>query len=155
MPHIPIVDKVEDFIDFSEAGRKLADLHCDYENAAPCPNVVVIGADKGNFHVEKMRFAGRQRAWDKTTIIYNSDITISNIPLQAYDYVVNGRSAIEWIMESYRIKVDKASGIVNDPNDWKKEHGQPRYILDLLLSIIAVSLETNRIIVGLPHIEFN
>lgn len=101
-----------------------------------------------------MKFGGKQGAWDKSKIIYNSNIEISNIPLRAYDYVVNGRSAIEWIMESYRVKVDKDSGIRNDPNDWAKEHGKPRYILDLLLSIVNLSLKTLDIVAGLPVIDF-
>lgn len=154
LPHIPIVERVEDFIDFAQAGKKLADLHVGYEAVPPCPDVLVSGAEKGNFHVEKMKFAGRQGAWDKSTIIYNPDIAISHIPLRAYEYVVNGRSAIEWIMESYRIKVDKASGIKNDPNAWAAEHGKPRYILDLLLSVINLSLQTLDIVDGLPRLEF-
>ena len=90
-----------------------------------------------------MRFPNKG---DKSVIEYNPWITISNIPLDAYDYVLNGRSAIEWIM-------DKASGITNDPNDWATEHGKPRYILDLLLSIVTVSLETLKIIKTLPQIN--
>ena len=67
--------------------------------------------------------------------------------------MINGRSAIEWIMERYQIKTDKASGITNDPNDWADEYGKPRYILDLLLSIVTVSLETLKIIKTLPQIN--
>jgi len=91
---------------------------------------------------------------DKSVIRYNEHITLSNIPAEAYEYVVNGRSAIEWIMESYRIKTDKDSHITNDPNDWAAEHGKPRYILDLLLSVITVSVETVRIVAGLPKLTF-
>lgn len=75
--------------------------------------------------------------------------------MEAYDYVVNGRSAIEWIMERYQVKIDKASQIKNDPNDWSKEHNDPTYILDLLLSVITVSLETMKIVKGLPKVEFD
>ena len=57
---------------------------------------------------------------DKTHIIYNSHITIENIPLKAYEYIVNGKSAIEWIMERYAVTIDKASQIKNNPNDWSK-----------------------------------
>lgn len=91
---------------------------------------------------------------DKTQIIYNNQITIKNIPLEAYGYVINGRSAIEWIMERYRVKIDKDSQIKNDPNDWAREHNDPRYILDLLLSIITVSLETVKIVNSLPKLKF-
>lgn len=87
-------------------------------------------------------------------IIFNSKIVVSNIPAKAYEYVVNGKSAIEWIMERYQVTVDKASGIKNDPNDWAKEVGNPRYILDLLLSVINVSVQTVEIVAGLPKLEF-
>ena len=154
LPHIPIVEKVEDFIDFARIGEQLAELHLNYEQAAPWSEVEVSGAEEGNFHVDKMKFAGKTGQLYKSRIIYNSDITISNIPLKAYEYVVNGRSAIEWIMESYRIKVDKDSGIRNDPNDWAKEHDKPRYILDLLLSVIGLSMKTLELVEKLPKLEF-
>lgn len=76
------------------------------------------------------------------------------IPLEAYDYVINGKSAIEWVMDRYQVKVDKDSGIKNDPNDWGLEHNNPRYILNLILSLITVSLETVKIINNLPKLEF-
>ena len=151
LPRIPLVENPADFWAFSKAGRDLADLHLNYETVAPCPDVVVSGAEHGKFHVEKMRFKSKG---DKSTIVFNSHITVSNIPLKAYDYVVNGRSAIEWVMERYQIKTDKDSGITNDPNDWAIEHNQPRYILDLLLSVINVSLQTLDIIAALPKPDF-
>lgn len=107
------------------------------------------------FAVDKIKFAkvrdknGKLVA-DKTRIIYNSHITIENIPLKAYEYIVNGKSAIEWIMERYAVTIDKASQIKNDPNDWSREHKQPRYILDLLLSIITLSCQTMDIVKTLP-----
>jgi len=110
------------------------------------------------FAVEKMRFAkvrdenGRLIA-DKTHIIYNSHITIENIPLKAYEYIVNGKSAIDWIMERYAVTIDKASQIKNDPNDWSREHNQPRYIIDLLLSVIILSNQTVDIINTLPKLN--
>ena len=150
LPRLPLVEKPVDFWSFSKAGRSLADLHLNYETQPACPKVKVEGAESGNFRVQKMRFPNKG---DKSVIEYNPWITISNIPLDAYEYVVNGRSAIEWIMERYQIKTDKASGITNDPNDWADEHGKPRYILDLLLSIVTVSLETLKIIKTLPQIN--
>ncbi|WP_294332617.1 type ISP restriction/modification enzyme [uncultured Chryseobacterium sp.] len=83
-----------------------------------------------------------------------SEITIENIPAKAYEYVVNGKSAIEWIMERYQITTHKDSGITNNPN-WSQEVGNPRYILDLLLSIINVSLQTVDIVEGLPKVSFD
>ena len=91
---------------------------------------------------------------EKDSIIYNNQITITNIPEKAYDYIVNGKSAIEWIMERYQITTHKDSGITNNPNDWSTEVGNPRYILDLLLSIINVSVQTVEIVEGLPKVEF-
>jgi predicted helicase len=98
-----------------------------------------------------MRFPSKDK---KDTIIYNSHITIENIPPEVYNYVVNGRSPVEWVMEQYQVTVDKDSGIKNDPNDWAKEHNQPRYILDLLLSVMSVAIKTNEIIKDLPKVEF-
>lgn len=110
------------------------------------------------FAVEKMRFAkvrdenGKLVA-DKTRIIYNSHITIENIPLKAYEYIVNGKSAIDWVMERYAVTIDKASQIKNDPNDWSREHEQPRYILDLLLSVIILSFKTVNTVDALPKLK--
>ena len=150
LPRLPLVEKPADFWAFSKAGRALAELHLNYETQPPHPDVVVTGAEQGKFRVEKMRFPDKQ---DKTTIEYNPWITISHIPQEACEYVVNGRSAVEWIMERYQIKTDKASGITNDPNDWATEQGKPRYILDLLLSVITVSVETVKIVDELPGLE--
>ena len=91
---------------------------------------------------------------DKTTLTYNEHITIKNIPPRSFDYVVNGRSPLEWIIDRYQIKTDKASGITNNPNDWAIEHGNPRYILDLILSSITVSLKTLDIVENLPAVKF-
>ena len=151
LPRIPLVNSAADFKTFSSAGRGLANLHLNYEKRLPPESIVVEGDTGDNYLVNKMKFKSKE---DKTEIIYNNQITIKNIPLEAYDYVVNGRSAIEWIMERYQVKVDKASQIKNDPNDWAREHNDPRYILDLLLSIITVSLETVRIINSLPKLKF-
>ena len=150
LPRLPLVERPSDFWEFSRAGRTLAELHLNYETQPPYQDVVVTGAEQGKFRVEKMRFPDKQ---DKTTIQYNPWITISHIPQEAYDYVVNGRSAVEWIMERYQIRTDKASGITNDPNDWADEHGKPRYILDLLLSVITVSVETVKIVNELPSLD--
>lgn len=110
------------------------------------------------FTVEKMRFAkvrdenGKLIA-DKTRIIYNSHITIENIPLKAYEYIVNGKSAIDWIMERYAVTIDKASQIKNNPNDWSREHEQPRYILDFLLSVMILSCQTVNVVSTLPKLK--
>lgn len=151
LPHIPFADTVADFRAFSKAGRDLAELHLKYEDYKPPKEVIVEDDGAGDYKVTKMAFPDKK---DKSVIRYNGHVTIRNIPPEAYDYVVNGRSAIEWIMESYQIKVDKDSGITNDPNDWAKEHNDPKYILRLLLSIITVSVETMKIVQRLPKLTF-
>lgn len=157
LPRIPLVDKKEDFWAFSKAGRQLANLHLHYETAEPISGLdVKFTGDMGNeydyFSVEKLRFPSKDK---KDTIIYNSHIPISGIPEKAYEYIVNGKSAIEWIMDRYQVTVDKDSGIKNDCNDWAKEHKKPRYIYDLILSIINVSCQTVDIVNSLPVISFD
>jgi len=161
LPRIPIVEEVNDFMDFYQYGKKLADLHLNYETVAPYPEVKVVGdrkltgddSDYDYFRVwDKMRFKSKD---DKSVIIYNGNIRIENIPEKAYEYVVNGKSAIEWIVERYCISQDKKSLIKNDANDWSREHNQPRYILDLLLSVINVSVQTVDIVKALPKLKFD
>ena len=150
LPRIPLVENIEDFWKFSKAGRELAALHLNYESVPPLDSVVVKG-DRSKCRVQKMRFLAKDR---KDTIIFNENIRIENIPAVAYEYVVNGRSAIEWVMERYQYTVDKASGIVNDPNMYATEIGKPTYILDLLLSVISVSVKTIEIVRKLPKVEW-
>lgn len=145
LPRIPHVKK---FWEFSKAGRKLAALHQSYETVKCYP---VTEESKGDFRIEdKMSFP---KKGVKDIIIYNSSTTIRDIPKEAYEYVVNGKSAIEWIMERYAVTTDKDSGIVNDPNLWCDEHNNPRYIIDLLKRVITVSVETVKIIKSLPKME--
>ena len=158
LPRIPIVERAEEFIAFSKAGRRLAQLHLHYEDYAHKAEGVEVderdytAADEFAYYaVEKMRFPKKD---ERHTIIYNGHIAIHNIPAEAYDYVVNGKSAIEWVMERYAVTIHKDSGIKNDPNLWAREQGKPRYILDLLLSIIHVSVETQRIVAELPKLTF-
>lgn len=152
LPRLPLVEEVKDFWKFSNAGRKLAELHLNYETQPALPEVTVIGADSSFYTVDKMRFPKKDQ---KDTIIYNSRVIISNIPAKAYDYVVNGKSAIEWIMERYQVSTHKESGITNNPNDWATETDNPRYILDLLLSVINVSVQTVDIVNALPKLDFD
>ena len=161
LPRLPLVDSADDFWAFSRAGRELAELHLGYETVEPYPKCVVSYApltnrgDSIDYRVEKMRFGKiDSKTSDKSVIHYNPGITIEHIPLEAYDYVVNGKSAIEWIIERYAVTTNKDSGIKNDPNDWATEHGDEKYILNLLLRIVTVSLETNRIVKSLPTLRF-
>ena len=153
LPRVPFVDRADDFAAFRDAGRALAELHLHYEDQ-PAPEGVVVEKSADDFRVEKMRFAKTGKAKDKSTIIYNGAITIRNIPQEVYNYVLNGRSAVEWIMERYQVTTDKASGIRNDPNDWAREHDDPSYILRLLLSVMTVSLRTMDIVRRLPKVNF-
>lgn len=162
LPRIPVVKTAADFWAFVEAGRKLGDLHVNYEMVDPYPVVVQQGdlrlADIPNpekyFYVAKMRFGGKGKAKDRTIIIYNANITVTNIPEEAYNYVVNGKSAIEWVMERQAVNEDKKSGIVNDANRYATETiGDPRYPFDLLCRVITVSLETVKIVNGLPKLD--
>ena len=147
-----------DFWAFSKAGRKLAELHVGYEKAKPYPgikqhtNELSLDASK-LYLVEKLRFGKKGKDQDMSVIQYNSHITLSGIPLEAYDYVVNGKSAIAWIMDRYQMDKDKDSGIVNNPNDWAKELGDPEYILKLLKSVVTVSMETMKVVNSLPPLN--
>jgi predicted helicase len=157
LPRIPLTREAADFWSFSKAGRSLAALHLKYESVDAYPlaeaSDVLRFDEKQDYLVQKMTFGRKAKDVDKTTIIYNSHITLSGIPLEAYEYVVNGKSAIEWVMERYQVTRDKDSGILNDPNDWAREHKQPRYILDLVKRIVRVSVETMKIVKALPALN--
>lgn len=179
LPRIPLVDSLDDFWSFSKAGRRLADLHLNYETVKPYEASIVPTSSKAAdlpifassksdardlykdvapeqlYRVVQMKFDKlNSKEKDKSKIIYNERLSIANIPAEAYEYVVNGKSAIEWLMERYAITTDKASGIVNDPNDWAIEHNNPSYIFDLVLRIITVSIETMKIVKALPKVQF-
>ena len=151
LPRLPLVDDVRNFWKFSRAGRQLAELHINYEKVPPYEGVNVSGAESQFYRVEKMRHPKKGQT---DTILYSSKIAITDIPAKAYEYVVNGKSAIAWIMNRYQVTVHKVSGIKNDPNDWAEEVGNPRYILDLLLSVINVSVQTVDIVNSLPKLKF-
>lgn len=152
LPRILLVDEPKKFWQISKIGRALAEIHLHYEEQSAPAEVRVEGADSDDFNVTKIRFKNKD---DKSTLIYNDKIRIENIPPEAYEYVVNGRSPIEWVIDRYQVKVDKDSGIENDPNAWGKEHGNPRYILDLILSLITVSVKTIALVKELPEVKFS
>ena len=165
--------KFEDFQAFSQAGRDLAHWHLDYETVALHPVTLDFTAgDKGpqslkackdeHFYVRKMKFAKKKdpetgkQVKDKTTVIYNEYITVRDIPLSAYDYVVNGKSAIEWVMERQALTTEKKSGITNDANLWALETmNNAAYPLELLQRVITVSLETMKIVNCLPELDID
>ena len=176
LPHIPLVASREDFVAFTTAGRGLADLHLDYESVKPTPlSLVVDGQDvpwdlretisPSLLQVETMRYARVRRDGrledDKTSIVYNEHVTISGIPAQAQDYLLGSRSGLDWLLDRYRVSTHKASGIVNDPNDWMAEgagggptaSAQPHYLLDLIARITTVSVRTQQIVTSLPPLD--
>lgn len=152
LARIPIVKNKEKYV---EVGQKLINLHLNYEEVPVYDGVEITTAGNPSYKVTKMRFSKKRdekgkSVNDLSTIIFNSDITISNIPEKAYEYVVNGRSAIEWIIDQYQVKTDKKSGITDDPNDYSEDE---KYIFNLLLRIINVSVQTIDLINSLPKFE--
>ena len=157
LPRIPEVATADAFRAFYEAGQRLLDLHIGYEAAEPYPleERLKPGAPDGpeRYRVQKMRWGGPTRTPDRSAIIYNDWITLAGIPDEAHEYVVGPRSALEWLLDRYRVTTDKASGIVNDPNDWGAEIGEPRYVIDLVKRVTTVSVETISIVRALPQLE--
>ena len=165
LPRIPRMKTYADFAAFSKAGRDLAALHLNYETVPMytgvklsgslqglklAPQQIIGGADE-DFRVVKMKFAKKD---DKTKIVYNGKITVENIPEAAYDYIVNGKSAVEWVMERQAVTTDKKSGITNDANDWAADTmHNPRYPLELLLRVVNVSIKTQEIVNNLPALD--
>jgi len=161
------VKSYADFRAFEKAGRALAHWHLNYETVACHPGVTLdtgktpaSALADADYRVTKMKFAkvkdpetGKSVA-DKSTVIYNPKITVTDIPLEAYDYIVNGKPAIEWVMERQAVTIDKKSGIQNDANLWATETmGNAKYPLELLLRVITVSLETMKVVNGLPMLD--
>lgn len=157
LPRIPCVKKSEDFWAFSKAGRDLAHWHLNYETVEPYKAKLDLGGksfkqlEDKDFYVTKMKFPKKDQ---KDTVVYNNAITIREIPLEAYDYEVNGKSALEWVMERQGVSTHKDSGIVNDANDWAIETvGDAKYPLELFLRVITVSLETMKLVKALPKLD--
>uniref|UniRef100_UPI0035CFB8F0 type ISP restriction/modification enzyme n=2 Tax=unclassified Bartonella TaxID=2645622 RepID=UPI0035CFB8F0 len=162
LPRIPCVKSADDFWKFVTAGRELGHLHVNYESIEPYPVTFKKGNPKQTeisnpekfYYVTEMKFAKAGKEKDKTTVIYNSNITITDIPLEAYEYIVNGKPALEWVMGRQCVKTDKKSGIVNDANRYAVETvGNPAYPLELFQRVITVSLETMKIVKNLPKLE--
>ena len=140
LPHIPFA---QDFWGFANAGAQLADIHVNYESAPKYDGLKYIETPGMpiNWRVEKMKFSK-----DKTQLKYNDFLTLDGIPAEVFDYRLGNRSALEWVVDQYRVKVDKRSEIVNDPN----RVDQPQYIVDLIGRVITISLRTVGIVKNLP-----
>lgn len=156
LPRIPCVKTADGFWGFSKAGRQLADLHLNYETVEPYPvNFQSAGnLTDSDYRVEKMKYGKTGKEKDLTTLHYNDKITLTGIPLEAYDYVVNGKPALDWVVERQCVKTDKSTGIVSDANDWAVQTmDNPRYPLELFQRVVTVSLETMKIVRNLPKLD--
>ena len=158
LPHIETPSSRAEFDKFAAVGKELMDLHVNYESVEPWPlDIQVKGneSDRETWRVKKMKWAKRKDSEtgknvnDVTKLIYNKQVTIAGIPAEADEYMLGSRSAVAWLIDRYQVKKDKASGIVNDPNDWADEVGKPRYIVDLIGKVTRVAMETVRIVDGL------
>ncbi|GAA3939595.1 type ISP restriction/modification enzyme [Microbacterium soli] len=152
---LPRIPQVVGFPEYARIGRQLADLHVDYESVEQYPlteNLALTAPDDPyeRYRIDKLSWISRK---DHTVIRYNAHLEILGIPEEESLYKVGGRSPLEWVIDRYRVKVDKASGIVNDPNAWLREQHNPRYVVDLIRSLVTVSLETQRLIAALPAFE--
>lgn len=160
LPRIPCVKTAAAFWAYSKAGRELADLHVNYETVEKYPLQIEGGGlllTEADYRVEKMKYGKNGKDKDLTTLIYNDKITVKGIPLEAYEYVVNGKPALDWVVERQCVKVDdgkNGSGIVNDANDYAIETmNNARYPLELFQRVVTVSLETMKIVKSLPRLD--
>lgn len=160
LAHIETPPTRTEFDEFAIAGRKLLNLHVNYEDVEPWPLTLDVTGqedDRETWRVTKMAWAKKKDPdtgkiiADLSCLKYNKHITISNIPTQANEYMLGSRSALAWIIERYQIKKDKSSEIVNDPNDWADEAGNPRYIADLIAKITRVAVETAMLVTCLHY----
>lgn len=155
LPRIPLV---KGFWEYSRVGRALAELHLGYESVEPYPLDEVASSPAPDdleerfefYRVQKLQFGPKK---DKTRIKYNGHLTLKGIPEEAHEYQVNGRSALEWVIDRYQVKTDKDSNITNDPNDYCRAVNDPRYIVDLVKRLVTVSLETQKLVGTLPRFE--
>ena len=158
--HIPMADTADNFRAFVAAGRELAELHVNYETVEPYPLLESYGPDwneddPNRYRIQKMAYAGPVHSPDKSAIVCSAHITLGGIPEQAHEYLLGSRSALDWLIDRYQVKTDGKTGIVNDPNDWGTEHGEPRYIVDLVRRMTTVSVRTVEIVRNLPYLRFD
>jgi predicted helicase len=167
-PRVPLVESRADFDALASAGQELLDLHACYETVDPYPlveewaagatpdadpTVLLVGSKKMAYATVSDPASGT-KVPDRSRLIYNPHLTLSGIPLRTHDYMLGTRSGIDWIVDRYYIKTDKASGITNDPNQWGLERDEPRYIIDLIKRVITVSIRTVDIVGSLPRLSF-
>jgi predicted helicase len=156
-PRIPIVRSEELYLSFRDAGRELAAIHLNYENAERYElEEVTTGNAKGiskHYHVEKLRFPPGTKLTDRpTSIVVNQYLRLDGIPQECWDYMLSGKAGLYWIMDRYQITKDTATGIVNDPNEYSDD---PKYIVDLIKRVVTVSVQTIRIVNSLPVFDWS
>jgi predicted helicase len=150
-PRVPIL---REFAQISRAGRLLSDLHLEYETLVEYP-LNVSGSNRENKVVTRMSYVKTKSGVDKTKILVNEGLLLSDIPISVQEYQVGPKSALDWVIDRYKVNVDKASGIQNDPNDWGRERGDTDYVVALIGRIVTMSLETLRIISEMPELDFS
>jgi len=166
LPRIPFA---KHFREYADAGKQLMDMHLHYEEQERYPVKEEWSFPKGYIHphgipvnsIEQVplheRYAVSKMKRDRndpTKLIYNDFLTLTGIPTSVDHYMLGNRSALNWIIDQYQISIDKRSGIVNDPNEYCKEINNPRYIVELIQSIITLSMNTTEIVNGLPKDGF-
>lgn len=155
-PRIPRVKKYEQFKAFEIAGRELANIHLNYESVSMYDKCVIERLDNNpSYLVTKMKWITKKGKKDKTKLIYNHNIIISNIPLEAQEYIIHGKSALDWFIERACVSKDKKTDILNDFNSYAKDMNNDRYIFETFLRLITVSVETVRIVKALPKLEIH
>lgn len=150
---LPRIPKVPGFWEYSNTGRELADLHVNYESVEPYPisetwTMNAPADDWQKYHVDRLKWV---KKGDFTRLKYNDYLTFSELPAGINDYQIGGRSPLEWIVDRYRVKTDPKSGIVNDPNNYFREVGEPQYLADLIKSLVTVSMRSQELIKALPE----
>ncbi|MBQ8125034.1 MAG: hypothetical protein IJ173_04010 [Kiritimatiellae bacterium] len=145
LPRLPLPKNRKEFEKIEKIGRELANLHLHYEEIDPWP-LDEIAAGKIDYHVEKMAWAKDGKTVRKDMLVVNPSLTLASIPKEAHEYVVNGRTPLEWLIERYQVSTHAESGIKNDPNKWGEEHDYPEYIVELVKRIVRLSVETVRLV---------
>ena len=143
LPRLPLPKNRKEFEKVEKIGRELANLHLHYEEIDPWP---LDEVGKIDYHVTKMAWAKDGKDVRKDMLVVNENLTLAGIPEEAHQYVVNGRTPLEWLIDRYQIRTDSDSGIVNDPNKWGEEHDYPEYIVELIKRIVRLSVETVRLV---------
>ncbi len=149
LPRTPFVERYEDFVAFSKAGRELGDLHCNYESVPMNTTAKNVDDGSSDYTLKKLKPTSKCNFIELAS---NAHVKVTNIPAEAHEHIVNGRTLLGWMNDQYEDYTDKDPGIRNNSNDWCTEHNNPRYILELILRVIEVSVRTMAIVKALPKV---